>query len=171
MANSSKRTSPDAVETTVGPRTAFSGSLRSETSIRIDGVFEGGVLETPANLLITEHARVAGDVVAKTVSIRGAYQGTLRADRVELLGSARVAGALYVNSLYMDETVQLLAEVNLRGVARSDGQRPPDVARPIPVISQRRQGLPANGSAPAAGTGAQPAAGPSRPATDAPPRR
>lgn len=155
MANPQQRTRQDAVETIVGPRTAFSGSLRSETSIRIDGVFEGGVLETPANLLITEHARVAGDVVAKTVSIRGAYQGTLRADRVELLGSARVAGALFVNSFYMDDGVQLLAEVNLRGVARGGGQRPPESARPIPVISQRRPTPPANGT-PGAG---QPPAG------------
>lgn len=138
MAGPQQRPKADVVECRVGPRAALSGSLRSETSIRIDGMVEGGVIETPANLLITETARVAADVVAKTVSIRGAYQGTLRADRVELLGGARVGGVLYVNSFYMDESVQLVAEVNLRGVSRAPAQRAPDAARPIPVIGQRR---------------------------------
>ncbi|MGL4651135.1 MAG: bactofilin family protein [Caldilineaceae bacterium] len=169
MANPQQRPKPDAVESVVGPRAAFSGSLRSETSIRIDGVFEGGLIETPANLLITETARVAGDIVAKTVSILGAFQGTVRAERVELLGAARVGGALYVNSIYMDDTVQLLAEVNLRGLTRGAAQRSPDAARPIPVMGQRRGGLPNGGNPLGSGNGAGAASGsagvaPTRPA-------
>jgi cytoskeletal protein CcmA (bactofilin family) len=146
----------------VGPRAALSGSLRSETSIRIDGIFEGGVIETPANLLLTEAARVVADVVAKTVSIRGAFQGTLRADRVELLGNARVAGAIFVNSFYMDDGVQLQAEVNLRGLARTPAQRQAEAPRPIPVIGGRRpsNGGSTQGGAPVPPGSAPPPAGP-----------
>jgi cytoskeletal protein CcmA (bactofilin family) len=177
MAKADRRPKPDAVETVIGPRAAFGGSLRSETSVRIDGIFEGGVIETPANVLIGEGARVSGDIVAKTVSIQGAYQGTIRADRAELLGAARVAGSINVNSFYMDESVQLTAEVNLRGLARtgaprpSDGQRQDPGAyangtRPIPVVGQRRaQG---QGSGSPAPTQPNRPAGPPPPA---PPRR
>ena len=101
----------------IGPRASFRGNLNSDTSIRIDGAVEGGRIETPANVILTESARVQCDVVAKTVSIRGAYWGTIHADRVELLHGSQVHGALHVNSFYMDEGVALQAEVNIQGTA------------------------------------------------------
>jgi len=126
------------VETILGQRAAFSGTLRSETSIRIDGTIEGGVIETPANVLLGDSARVAADIVAKTVSVLGSYQGTLRAERAEFLGRARVSGAIHVNSLYVDDTVQLQAEIHLRGMVRTVAQRPSDIPRPIPVVGAKR---------------------------------
>ena len=48
----------DAIEVILGPRAVFSGALRSETSVRIDGTVEGGQIETPANVILTEGARV-----------------------------------------------------------------------------------------------------------------
>jgi cytoskeletal protein CcmA (bactofilin family) len=110
-----QRPEPDALECILGPRATFSGTLRSETSIRIDGAVEGGLIETPANVILTEGARVHCDITAKTVSIRGVFQGTLRADRVELLSGSRVAGSIQVNSFYMDDGVFMQAEVTLRG--------------------------------------------------------
>ncbi len=98
---------PDAVEVIIGPRASFNGNLRSDTSIRIDGAIEGGNLETPANVILTETARVQCDIIAKTVSIRGMYRGVIRADRVELLEGSQVHGALHVNSFFMDDGVLL----------------------------------------------------------------
>lgn len=102
----------------MGPRASFSGVLRSETSVRIDGAVEGGQIETPANVILTEAARVLCDITAKTVSIRGMYRGTIRADRVELLAGSQVAGVINVVSFYMDEGVVLQAELNMRNAAR-----------------------------------------------------
>lgn len=115
MPTRTQRPEPDALEVVLGPRATFSGTLRSETSIRIDGAVEAGLIETPANVILTESARVSCDIVAKTVSIRGVFQGTLRADRVELLTGSRVAGTIQVNSFYMDDGVFMQAEVMLRG--------------------------------------------------------
>ncbi len=115
MAARSKRPQPDALEVVVGPRATFAGSMRSETSIRVDGMVEGGLIETPANVVLTETARVTCEIVARAVSIRGQFHGTLRAERVELLAGSRVSGTLYVNSFYMADDVLLQAEVNLRG--------------------------------------------------------
>lgn len=115
----SQRPEPDAIEVILGPRATFNGTLRSETSVRIDGAVEGGLIDTPANVILTEGARVNCDISAKTVSIRGAYRGTIRADRVELLAGSTVAGAIYVSSFYMDDGVTLQAELNLRGSGRA----------------------------------------------------
>jgi cytoskeletal protein CcmA (bactofilin family) len=85
---------------------------------------------------MTESARVQCDIVAKTVSIRGAYWGTINADRVELLQGSQVHGALHVNSFFMDEGVALRAEVDIQGTAPVEAPAPEREERsaPIPVI-------------------------------------
>ena len=119
-----RKPEPDAIEVIIGPRASFRGNLTSDTSIRIDGAVDGGRIETPANVILTESARVQCDVVAKTVSIRGAYWGTINADRVELLQGSQVHGALHVNSFFMDEGVVLRAEVNIQGTAPVEAPAP-----------------------------------------------
>lgn len=113
-----QRPEPDAIEVVLGPRATFAGTMRSETSIRVDGAVDGGLIETPANVILTEGARVTCEIVARTVSIRGSFHGTIRAERVELLAGSRVSGVLIVSSYHMDEGVVLQAEVNVRGMQR-----------------------------------------------------
>lgn len=131
-----RKPEPDAIEVIIGPRASFRGNLTSDTSIRIDGAVEGGRIETPANVILTESARVQADLVAKTVSIRGAYWGTINADRVELLRGSQVHGALHVNSFFMDEGVGLHAEVNIQGTAPVKAPSPEkeDSSAAIPVV-------------------------------------
>lgn len=139
-----RKPEPDAIEVIIGPRASFSGNLTSDTSIRIDGAVEGGRIQTPANVILTEGARVRCDIVARTVSIRGAFWGDIRADRVELLQGSQVSGALHVNSFYMDDGVGLHAEVDIRGAAL--GEKPATVKReaeaPIPVITPYEKSVP-----------------------------
>lgn len=137
MFGSFQRPEADAIEVIIGPSASFEGHLRSDTSVRIDGAIEGGQIETTANVILTESARVQCDIIARTVSIRGVYHGTIRADRVELLEGCQVHGALHVNSFYMDDGVALRAEVNIRGETvqeRPVAPRPgPDAS--IPVVA------------------------------------
>lgn len=130
-----QRPEADAIEVIIGPNASFDGHLRSDTSVRIDGAVEAGRIETTANVILTESARVQCEIIAKTVSIRGIYHGTIRADRVELLEGCQVHGALHVNSFYMDEGVALRAEVNIRGEMvheRPTAPRPgPDASIPV----------------------------------------
>lgn len=134
------RPEADAIEVIIGPRASFSGDLRSDTSIRIDGVVDGGQVESAANVVLTETAQAQCDIRAKTVSIRGVFQGTIYAERVELLKGCQVFGALHVNSFYMDDGVMLRAEVNIQG---ETVEEPAKLPRPkpnegIPVISPNR---------------------------------
>lgn len=137
MFGRSKRPEPDAIEVILGPRASFSGDLRCDASIRIDGTVDGGTIETPANVVLTETARAHCDIMASTVSIRGVYRGVLQADRVELLEGAQVYGALHVNSFYMDDGVLLKAELNIQGTLANGPQfAPQNSARQaaIPVL-------------------------------------
>ncbi len=97
------RPAPDQIEVIIGSRATFSGQLRCDGSIRLDGTVEGGQVETPANVLITDGARVMADIQARTVSIAGAYKGTINADRVELLEGGRLYGTINVRSFLLDD--------------------------------------------------------------------
>ena len=105
------RPAPDEIEVVIGPRATFDGHLRCDGSIRIDGTIEGGLIETPGNVLITEPAHVMVDIKAKTVSIAGAYKGTITADRVELLEGGRLWGTINVQSFLLDEGAHFQGEL------------------------------------------------------------
>jgi cytoskeletal protein CcmA (bactofilin family) len=135
--NRTQRPEPDAIEVIIGPRATFSGALHCDASVRIDGAVEAGHIETPANVILTETARVQCDITARTVSIRGIYRGTIRADRVELLQGSQIYGALYVNSFFMDDGVLMRAELNIQN-AEVDAEATlpprPDQTAGIPII-------------------------------------
>ena len=129
----SQRPEPDAIEVVLGARATFGGSLQCDASIRIDGAVEQGRILTPANVIITETANVHCDIVARTVSIRGRFNGVIQADRVEMLDGSQVQGVLNVKSFYMDENAVLRAAVNIRADAATE-VRPPQSQSAIPVL-------------------------------------
>ena len=128
-----QRPEPDAIEVILGARATFSGDLRCDAGIRIDGAVESGRIETPSNVILTETARVQCEIVARVVSIRGYFRGNIFADRVEMLEGSQVHGSLMVNSFYMDEGAQMKASVNIRGSAPAEPILPPTPSAPLPV--------------------------------------
>ena len=106
-----QRPEPDRIDVTIGEAATFSGEIRTEASVRIDGVMESGRIETLGNVIIGPNARVQGDIQAKTVSVSGAYQGDLTAQRVELLEGGRMWGTIRVASFLLDEGGYLHGEL------------------------------------------------------------
>lgn len=145
-----RRPEPDAIEAIIGPRASFSGKLQCDASIRIDGAVEGGDIETPANVILTETARAECNINAKTVSIRGFYRGTINANRVELLAGSQVYGMLNVRSFFMDESVSLHAELNIQGSGQEEHlalPKPNSTGTSIPIIGRPKGRLPATPAA------------------------
>jgi cytoskeletal protein CcmA (bactofilin family) len=130
------RPAPDQIEVIIGPRATFDGHLRCDGSIRLDGTVEGGLIETPGNVLITENARIVADIKAKTVSIAGAYKGTITADRVELLEGGRLWGAIHVRSFLLDDGAHFAGELVMQGGPDEPLLTPrPPAGEQIPVTS------------------------------------
>jgi len=98
-----QRPEPDRIDIQIGESATVNGQIRCETSVRIDGVMEGGSIETLGNVIIGPNARVQADIKAKTVSVAGAYKGDLTAQRVELLEGGRMWGTISVVSFLLDE--------------------------------------------------------------------
>jgi len=137
-----RRPEPDAIEVIIGPRASFSGTMKCDASVRIDGAVAGGQIETPANVILTETAHAECNIAAKTVSIRGFYRGTINANRVELLAGSRVYGALNVGSFFMDESVSLHAEVNIKGSGQEERMTlsPPNAtSTKLPIVGRPKE--------------------------------
>ena len=134
------RPHPDQIEVIIGPRATFSGQLRCDGSIRLDGTVEGGLIETPANVLITEGARVQVDIKAKTVSIAGAYNGVITADRVELLAGGRLWGTINVRTFLLDEGAHFQGQLVMQDAAPADPLLTPRPAEgekiPVAAVEQ-----------------------------------
>ena len=139
------RPAPDQIDAIIGPRATFSGQLRTDGSIRLDGAVESGLIETPGNVLITEGARVMCDIKAKTVSIAGAYKGVINAERVELLEGGRLWGTINVRSFLLDEGAHFQGELVMQGAGEPEAllAAQPQVEAEIPVETPAAQQTPA----------------------------
>lgn len=80
----------------------ITGDLTSEQDIVIDGSFEGQLLSPERQVTIRQSARVKGKVVAKAVTIAGAFDGTVvAAGRVTVASTASVKAHLQTPSLVL----------------------------------------------------------------------
>lgn len=110
-----RRPAPDRIDITLGASaTLRGGEMKTDASVRIDGVFEEGRIETLGNVIIGADARVQADIQADTVSVAGAYKGDLDARRVEILAGGRVWGRVQVETFFLDEGGFLHAELVMK---------------------------------------------------------
>ncbi len=123
---SNKNLALDRIETIIGPNTNFEGHLKCDGSVRIDGVCEGGVIETVGNVIVSPDAMVAADIVARNVSVSGAVTGKIKAsDRLEILSTGRVWGDVEVGSFLLDEDGYFRGQL----VMKEEPELPPQLAK------------------------------------------
>jgi len=118
----------DKIETIIGPNTSFEGHLKCDGSVRIDGVCEGGLIETVGNVVVSPNAMVAADIVARNVSVSGAVTGKIKAsDRLEILSTGRVWGDAEVGSFLLDEDGYFRGQL----VMKEEPEVPPQLAKTV----------------------------------------
>ena len=100
------RMAQSAIESTIGAKTHIKGDIQSDGGLRIDGIVEGAI-EVTGNLVITESAKVRAEIKANNVSIAGAVQGNVSANRVEIMDTGRVWGDMTIKSLLINEGAYL----------------------------------------------------------------
>jgi len=115
-----------AIESTIGANTHIKGDIQGDGGLRIDGVVEG-TIEITGNLVITESAKVRAEVKANNVSIAGAVQGNVSANRVEIADTGRVWGDMTIKSLLINEGAYLRGQTFM-----SQDLQPPKLEGPKP---------------------------------------
>ena len=93
----------DNVETLIGKTSSLTGTLSSDGSIRIEGVFEG-TITAKGDVLIGPSSRVQADINGRNVTIAGDISGNVSViEKLELLSGASLKGDIKVKKLVIEE--------------------------------------------------------------------
>ena len=101
-----KHTPPQKrIDSLIGAGTVVDGNVHFKGGLRIDGVVNGNVVSTdgdPCTLVISEQARVDGEIRVSHVVVNGTVNGPVLADDyLELQARSRVTGDVTYKTLEM----------------------------------------------------------------------
>jgi len=98
-----KSNKPSPIDSLIGTGTTIEGNVFFTGGLRVDGHVKGNVKATgnkPGTLVVSELAKVEGDIDVAHVVINGTVAGPVRASEyVELLPKARVTGNVSYKSI------------------------------------------------------------------------
>jgi cytoskeletal protein CcmA (bactofilin family) len=90
-----------AGETCIGSDVTIVGKLVGQGTVTIFGRIEGEL--RASEVTIGEGAEIQGNIVAQELTVGGYVKGTIHAERVKLIGTAKVEGDIFHRSLSIDE--------------------------------------------------------------------
>lgn len=94
-----------SINTLIGNGSFVSGNLKVNGFIRIDGDIDGN-LDTDGAVIISEKARIRGNINAKSVIVGGIVLGDISAcEGVKLLSSSVVIGNILTRKVRMEDKV------------------------------------------------------------------
>jgi cytoskeletal protein CcmA (bactofilin family) len=92
---------------------SIKGSVKFRNALLIDGEVEGEINST-GTLTIGEHARIRGEIRAKSVKVRGIVNGNIFAsERCELQGGCTLNGDIEAPRLVVDENATFLGSAKI----------------------------------------------------------
>ena len=93
------------IDSLIGAGTVIEGNVAFSGGLRVDGQIKGNVHasgEQPSTLVISEHARIDGEIHVSHLVVNGAINGPVHsAEFLELQGHSRVKGDVHYNTLEM----------------------------------------------------------------------
>jgi len=97
----------------IGQKNCFSGELRTDGLLRIDGDY-CGVIRGYGTVLVGQHGRIKGDIYAKKVRIGGKVKGTVYAlERVDILSTGKLVGDMYTRKCQLEEGMTFTGKGNI----------------------------------------------------------
>lgn len=95
------------IDSLIGAGTRIEGNVFFSGGLRVDGAVRGSVAalpEQPGTLVISEHARVDGEVQAAHIVVNGTINGPVNAtESLELQASSRVKGDVHYKSIEIQQ--------------------------------------------------------------------
>lgn len=93
----------DKIETVIGGTTSLRGDVKTDGTIRIDGLVEGDV-ESASNIIVGKTGKILGALHAQKVLVAGAVKGNIHAEQgLEIVTTGKVWGDITVTSLLIEE--------------------------------------------------------------------
>jgi cytoskeletal protein CcmA (bactofilin family) len=106
MFGTSKRNKPqNRIDCLIGAGTLIEGNITFSGGLRIDGHVRGNVIaaeDKPSTLVLSEQARIEGEILVSHVVVNGTVIGPVRAiEYLELQNKANVTGDIHYHTLEM----------------------------------------------------------------------
>lgn len=93
------------IDSLIGAGTTVDGNVTFTGGLRVDGIVKGNVATVngeTGTLVVSEHARIDGEIAVSHVVVNGAVNGPITADdSLELQAKARVVGDISYRTLEM----------------------------------------------------------------------
>jgi len=114
MANEFVSINSDVIETVIGSKTKFKGTVKTDKPIRIDGVFEG-TIDTTNLVLVSEGGRFNGTMTCRELDLIGEARGKINCTEVlkfalsgRLIGDVETANVDIHPGSYYDGTLKII---------------------------------------------------------------
>ncbi len=95
------------IDSLIGASTRIEGNLFFSGGLRVDGAVRGNVgalPDQPGTLVISEHARVDGEIQAAHIVVNGTVNGPVHSlETLELQASSRVKGDVHYKSIEVQQ--------------------------------------------------------------------
>ena len=119
-----KTNKPSPIDSLIGSGTTIEGNISFSGGLRIDGHVKGNVKATankPGTLVVSEMAKVEGEIDVAHVVINGTVAGPVRASEyVELLPKARVTGNVSYKSIEIHVGAIVMGQLIYESPQKSD---------------------------------------------------
>ncbi|OAB60681.1 hypothetical protein AY599_04830 [Leptolyngbya valderiana BDU 20041] len=87
--------------TVIAAGTKLVGDLTLSDSLHVDGTVEGKI-DSDGEVSIGEEGRIEGEINADAVMISGGFEGSINAQRLEIVATGRVSGSVSVEQLVIE---------------------------------------------------------------------
>ncbi len=146
-----QRASERAQTSVIGPDLTIQGNLTSNGEVQIDGEVQGDVYAS--HVVIGEHARISGGIMAQEIVVRGHVIGFVRGHKVMLQATSHVEGDVLHKSLAIEQGAYFegksrRSENPLQDQAAPSSDAPQQAAQPRPAQPAQPRPQAANGQAP-----------------------
>ena len=95
------------IESLIGSTTRIEGNVYFSGGLRVDGLVRGNVAalpDQPGTLMVSEDARIDGEVQAAHIVVNGTINGPVHAtESLELQASSRIKGDVHYKSIEMQQ--------------------------------------------------------------------
>ena len=119
-----KANKPSPIDSLIGAGTTIEGDVTFTGGLRVDGTVKGNVRASgnkPGTLVISELAKVEGDIDVAHVVINGTVAGPVRgSEYVELLPKARVTGNVSYKSIEIHVGAIVMGQLVYESPQKSD---------------------------------------------------
>ena len=119
-----KSNKPSPIDSLIGTGTTIEGDINFTGGLRIDGNVKGNVKAAgnkPGTLVVSELAKVEGEIDVAHVVINGTVAGPVRASEyVELLPKARVTGNVSYKSIEIHVGAIVIGQLTYESAQKSE---------------------------------------------------